>query len=315
MRAIGIREFGGPEKLQQISLPRPKPQRGELLLRIVAAGVNPVDCKIRAGLLRDAFPHALPLIPGWDAAGVIEEFGEGVSGYRKGDRVWACARRHAVHWGCYAEYARVPETGVAIMPSKLLFEEAAAMPLAGLAAYQALSADGGIGPDSTVLIHGAAGGVGHLALQLARDAGARVYGTAGPDSQSFVAGLGATAGIDYTREDFTDAIHRHCPDGVDVVLDTRGGQVLSRSYGVLKPGGRLVSLVEQPNAETAAQAGVRARLLEVEPDAEQLGLLAQRVDQGQLRPTVQKIFGLDQAAEAHRVQEAGHVRGKLVLNL
>src|SRR6185295_19631250 len=129
MRAMAIEEFGGPDKLRAMALPRPRPGRGELLVRAVAAGVNRVDCKIREGLLAEAFPHRFPLVPGWDVAGVVEEFGEGASGFRKGDRVFACARRETIQWGCYAEYVAVSERSLAPMPTKLLFEEAASVPL------------------------------------------------------------------------------------------------------------------------------------------------------------------------------------------
>jgi NADPH2:quinone reductase len=315
MRAIAIEAFGGPEQLRLMDLPRPVPGKGEILLRVVAAGVNPVDWMIREGRLRDSLPHTFPLIPGWDAAGVIEELGDGATRFRKGDRVWAFARKPTVQWGCYADYVAVPEAVAALMPSKLLFEEAAAIPQSGLTAYQGLFGDAELERESTVLVLGAAGGVGHLAVQLARHAGARVVGTGGSDSQSFILGLGATAAIDYTREKLADAVGRHCPDGVDLVLDTVGGDEQQQALAVVRRGGRLVSIVAPPDPEAAREHGVMARLHIVEPESEHLTLLARLVDGGKLQPRVQKIYPLAKAADAQTTSQAGHVHGKLVLNL
>ncbi len=315
MRAIAIEEFGGPEKLRQMSFARPRPAKGEILVRVVSAGVSPLDCGIRAGELRDRLDCRLPLIPGWDVAGAVEDFGEGARRFRKGDRVWAFAGKPQVQWGCYAEYVCVPESAVAAMPAKLLFEEAAAVPLAALAAQQALFGKPGVGAGSVVLVHGAGGGVGHFALQLARHAGARVVGTGSGAKQPFILGLGAELGIDYAKEDFVVALRRHFPDGVDLVLDAVGGQTLARSYELLKPGGRLVSLVETPDARLAAERGTRAEQLLVEPDGEQLAAIGALFDRKVLKVHVQKIYPLARAAEAHRALEDGHVQGKLVLNL
>lgn len=315
MRTMAISDFGGPEVLRAVDLPRPGPRRGEVLVRVVAAGVDPIDCRIRAGRLRDRLPHAFPLVPGWDVAGVVEEFGEDTGRFRKGDRVWACARKPTVQWGCYAEYVVLEESGVALMPQKLLFEEAAACPVSALTAFQALFDRPGLGPDSTVLVHGAAGAAGHFAVQLARNAGARVLGSASAADQAFVLGLGATAAIDDAAEDFEEAARRHCPDGVDLVFDTIGGDTLRRSVDVLRRGGRLVSVVDPPDEGRARDRGLQAQFVSVRPDAERLGLLARQVDRGDLRAEVQKIHSLSDAAEAHRTVEQGHVRGKLVLNL
>jgi NADPH2:quinone reductase len=315
MRAIAIEAFGGPEQLKLMDLPRPVPGRGEILLRVVAAGVNPVDWMIREGRLRDSLPHAFPLIPGWDAAGVVEELGDGATRFRKGDRVWAFVRKTPVQWGCYADYVAVPEAVAALMPSKLLFEEAAAVPQSGLTAYQSLFGDAELDRDGTVLVLGAAGGVGHLAVQMVRHAGARVLGTGSGDSQSFILGLGAAAAIDYSREKLADAVRRHCPEGVDLVLDTVGGDALRQALGVVRRGGRLVSIVEPPDVDAARERGVAARLHIVEPGAEHLTLLARLVDGGHLEPRVQKIYPLAKAADAQTRSQAGHVHGKLVLNL
>jgi NADPH2:quinone reductase len=286
-----------------------------VLIRVVAAGVNPVDVMVRQGRLQNEFPHAFPLIPGWDAAGVVEEFGEGAGRFRKGDRVWSYTRKPLVQWGSYAEYVAVPESSVALMPSKLLYEEAAAVPVAGLTAFQSLFGHRAIGSGASVLVHAAAGSVGGIAVQLARNAGARVIGTAGPENQDYIAALGAVA-VDYTAEDFADAVGRHFPDGVDLVIDGVGGEVTARSLAVIRRGGRLVALVDPPDLDAAAQRNVIAQNLISEPNSEQLGLLARMYEQGTLRqPHLQKIYPLAEAAEAQRVVAEGHVRGKLVLNL
>jgi NADPH2:quinone reductase len=315
MRVIAIEEFGGPGQLKATALPRPRPEKGEILIHVVAAGVNRVDCLIREGHLEGRFPHRFPLIPGWDVAGVVDELGEGATRFRKGDRVWALAMKPTLQWGCYAEYISVNESHVAHMPAKLLFEEAAAVPLAALTAQQCLFARPGLGANSTVLVHAACGGVGHFAVQLAALTGAKVYGTAGTANQPFLLGLGAAAGIDYTTDDFVSALGRHCPEGVDLVLDAVGGEVLERSYSVLKRGGRLVSIVDEPSAEAAARQGATAHSLIVKPDADQLAHFAALFDMKKLRTHVQKIYELARAAEAHRVLEEGHVQGKLVLNI
>ena len=246
---------------------------------------------------------------------MVEEFGERATHFRKGDRVWAFARKPTIQWGCYAEYVAVPEPSVAIMPSKLLYEEAAAMPMAGLAAHQALNGDSEIEPGCSVLIHGAAGGVGHLAVQLACAAGAKVYATASGERAAYLQQLGVKAAIDYTSEDFTETVRRLCPEGVDLVLDLVGGAVTTRSLDVIRPGGGLVSLVTAPDPEVARQHDIRVRLLGVTPSGEQLHQLARKVDRGELRPFLQRIFPLTSAAEAQTTVAAGHGHGKLVLNL
>lgn len=315
MRAMAIEEFGGPEKLKLMDLPEPHAGPGEVVVRAVAAGVNPVDWKIREGWLRGSFPHEFPVVPGWEVAGTIEEIGEGVSRFRKGERVFAYARKPVVQWGTYAELVAVPETGVAPMPSRLLFEEAAAVPLTGLTAYQSLFGSPGIGPGAVVLIHAGAGGVGHFAVQLAKNAGARVLATAGTSSQEFVLSLGAESVIDYTREDWSDAVDRLSPDGVDFVYDTLGGDTQKQSFDVLKPGGRLVSIVTPPDPALAKKRGVKAEYVFVEPSAAQLATLGGMCDAGKLKPSVQHIFPLADAAEAQDLSRAGHVHGKLVLAL
>jgi NADPH2:quinone reductase len=314
MRAVTIESFGGPERLRLADVPRPRPARDEVLVRTVAAGVNPVDWKIREGFLADRLPHAFPLVLGWDVAGVVEEIGEATSRFRKGDRVWAYARKPTVQWGTYAEFVAVREDHAALMPTRLLFEEAAAVPLAALTAYQALFGRGRVESGTSVLIHAAAGGVGHFAVQLAAAAGARVYGTASSANHPFILELGAIGAIDYTREDFRDGVRRMCAEGVDVVLDAVGGDTRQRSYDIMKKGARLISIVGEPDAADAARRGLRAEWLFVEPNGGQLSLLAREADRGRLRAR-SRIFPLAEAARAHADSQAGHVCGKLVLTL
>lgn len=312
---MAIDRFGGPDELHAVDLPVPRAGPGEVLIQIVASGVNPVDWKIVAGALDGHFPHRFPLVPGWELAGTVQDLGEGVIGLRRGERVFAYARKPVVQDGTYAEAIALPEASVAPVPRKLLWEEASGVPLAGLTAWQSLRVQGDVGPDRTVLVHAAAGGVGHLAVQLARDAGARVIGTASARNREFVLGLGAEEVIDYTREDFRDAVRRVCPAGVDVALDTVGGDTLERTFDVVATGGRLIGIVSPPDEGHARARGIRPDYVFVSPSGEQLRTLAALVDRGRLRPHVSRIYPLAQAADALRESQGGHVRGKLVLAL
>jgi NADPH:quinone reductase-like Zn-dependent oxidoreductase len=313
---MAIEEFGDPQRLRPMDLPRPRPERNEVLIRIVAAGVNAIDCRIRAGELRDLMRQAFPLICGWDAAGVVEELGENATRFRKGDRVWVYAIKPVVQWGCYAEFVAVPEEAAAPMPSSLLYEEAASVPLCGLAAYQALFEQKvAVGPGAAVLVLGAGGGVGQFAVELARNAGAKVVASASSTQQEFVMSLGAMVAVDYSKEDFREATRRHFPDGVDLVLDTVGGELPSQSLSVIKPGGGLVSLVDEPDEPAAQRAGVSARWIAARASAEQLTLLARLIDGKEVRTHVRKIYPLAEAAAAHADVEAGQGNGKVVLNL
>jgi len=315
MRTMAIEAFGGSDQLKPVDLPRPRPEAHEVLVRVVAAGVNPEDVAVREGRWKDLLPHEFPLVPGWDVAGVVEEFGDGTGRFRRGDRVWAVALKPTVQWGCYAEYVTVPEAHLAAMPTKLLYEEAASVPLAALTAFQCLFNHPGLGEESNVAIHSAAGGVGHFAIQLAKNAGAKVFGIGGTADQQFLLGLGATGAVDSERDDFTEGLRRLCPEGIDLVIDTVGGEMLHRSYSLLRPGGRLTSVVEQPDIERTRNQGASAEFFRLEPNAEQLGLIANLVDRKQLRTHVQKIYPLAAAAEAQEALTAGGVQGKLVLNL
>jgi NADPH:quinone reductase len=313
MRAVAIPHFGGPEVLAVVDLPRPKPGRGEILMRIVAAGVNPVDWKVRQGRLA-RLPHAFPLIPGWDAAGVLEELGEGCQRFRKGDRVFAYARKPFLQWGTYAEYVALPERHVALMPANLLFEEAAAIPCAALTALQALNRAGLAAGAGLVVLNGS-GGVGHFALQLARAAGATAIATTGPTNQEFVLAQGAAAAVDVSRDDVPAVVKKHLPDGADIVLDAIGGDDTARAIELVKPGGILVSVAGELDPEAARSRGIRFERISSEPSGEQLTILASHAERKRLRPHVQTIRPLAEARAAQEESRAGHVRGKLVLAL
>jgi len=313
VKAIAIQSFGGPERLAVAEIPQPRPGAGEILIRTVAAGVNPVDWKMREGNLA-RLPHAFPLIPGWDVAGVVDELGEGCHRFRRGERVFAYARKPFLQWGTYAECVAVPERHVAAMPASLLFEEAAAVPCAALTAHQALTR-AGLSRGATLLVLNGSGGVGHFALQLARIAGAHAIATAGSRNQEFVLNQGAEAAIDHTRDDLATAVKARFPEGVDVVLDAIGGPPLEHALDAVKPGGIVVSVVGQLDPEIAAARGARFEHISSEPSGEQLELFAAHAKRKTLRPHVQTIFPLERAADAQEESRAGHVRGKLVLAL
>jgi NADPH:quinone reductase-like Zn-dependent oxidoreductase len=234
MRAIGIREFGGRDKLELLELPDPKVPPDAVKIRVRAAGVNPVDWKIREGRSEPRFPHVFPVVLGWDAAGVVEDVGPGVDEVAPGDEVFAYCRKHFIGEGTYAEFVSVPVTFVARKPTTLSFEEAGAMPLAALTAYQALFFGAGLTAGETVLVYAAAGGVGSFAVQLALDAGADVIGVASEANREYVLGLGAYEVIDYTQGDVVAALRKFKPNGVDVVLDTIGGETLERSTDAVR---------------------------------------------------------------------------------
>jgi len=314
MKAVAIHAFGGPEVLAVMDLPRPRAERGEVLIRTLAAGVNPVDWKMREGRLSPGLPHGFPLIPGWDVAGVVDELGEGCQRFRKGDRVFAYARKPHVQWGTYAEYVAVAERHVALMPPNLLFEEAATIPCAALTAQQAL-AKAGLASGATLLVLNGSGGVGHFALQLARIAGARAIATAGPTNQEFVMSQGAEAGIDHTRDELGPAVTGRFPDGVDVVLDAIGGEPLKASLAIVKPGGVIASVVDVLDAAEVKARGVRFERISSAPSGEQLAAFAALAGRKKLKPHVQTIYPLADAARAQDESRAGHVRGKLVLAL
>ena len=310
MRAIQVEQFGPPDVLRVVELPCPVPGAGEVLVRVAAAGVNPVDWKVRSGASGNAFGEP-PYIPGWDLAGVVEATGPGVTGLTAGDQVFGMPRFPRLA-GCYAEYVAAPADQLARKPAELDWVEAAGLPLAGLTALQVLNL-AKVTSGQRVLVHAAAGGVGHLAVQLAKARGAWVAGTARADKHEFLRGLGADEAIDYTAVPFEEAVK-----DVDVVIDPLGGDTSFRSLRVLRPGGVLVLIVGRPSEEllaAAGEAGARCERHLVHPDGPGLARLADLARQGKLRVEVEHVFPLEQAARAHELGERGRTRGKLVLSL
>jgi NADPH:quinone reductase-like Zn-dependent oxidoreductase len=307
MRAIRQRMLGGPEVLELVEVPRPKPAPTEVLVRVRAAGVNPVDWKTRAG---GAYLGEPPFTVGWDVAGVVEEVGAGVTRFRPGERVFGMPRfpREAA---AYAEYATAPSRQLARVPDGLGDVEAAALPLAGLTAWQALVETAGVERGTRVLVLAAAGGVGHLAVQIAKARGAWVAGTARAEKHAFMRGLGVEVAIDYTSDDLA----KRLPGGVDAVLDAVGGEAALAALPALRDGGLVVTLSGASVARLREAAGdqVRVTSILVEPDRCGLEELAALVERGELRPHVERTFPLAQAGAAHELGETGRTTGKLVL--
>jgi NADPH:quinone reductase len=249
MKAMIINGFGGADRLQMAEVPTPTGQADEVLLRVAYAGVNPVDWKIREGMLEGLFPHRFPLVLGWDAAGTVAAVGTAVNNFEVGDKVYAYCRKPIVQWGTYAEYMAMASSAVAPMPANLTFAQGAAIPLTALTSWQALFDAGQLKAGQSVLIHAGAGGTGGMAIQFAKHAGATVFTTASAGNYEYVRSLGADHVIDYQRQSFVEVIKNKSPDGVDLAYVTVGGDVLRNSYRVMKPGGALVSIVEAPTSK------------------------------------------------------------------
>jgi NADPH:quinone reductase-like Zn-dependent oxidoreductase len=308
MKAVRIHSFGGPEVLSYEETPRPQVNPDDVLIKVHAAAINPVDWKIREGYLRGFIDYELPVTLGWDVSGVVEEVGGAVTDLRVGDEVYS--RPDITRDGAYAEYIAVRASEAAPKPRSLDHVQAASVPLAALTAWAALFDTADLQPGQTVLIHAAAGGVGSFAVQLAKWKGARVIGTASAANHGLLRELGADELIDYTAARFEEVAR-----GVDVVLDTIGGDTLERSWGVLRPGGVLVSVVAQPDEATAAQHGVRGASIFIQPDKSRLVKLAELIDAGHVRPEVSAVLPLAEARQAQELSQSGHVRGKIVLRV
>ncbi|HEV7469966.1 MAG TPA: NADP-dependent oxidoreductase [Pseudonocardia sp.] len=297
--------YGNPDVLEPTELPRPKVGPDEVLIKVRAASVNPIDWKVMAGGLDALLEIEFPAIPGWDVAGVLEEVGLDTPEFSVGDEVIAYARKDWVHGGTFAEYVSAPVRTVARKPAALDWDQAAGLPLAGLTAYQLLTRLG-TGKGDTVLVHAAAGGVGTLAVQIARVLGARVIGTASPANHDFLRSLGAEP-VEY-GDGLAERVRELAPDGVDVVADFVGG-VLDATRAVLAEGGRHGSVVDA----TVAEAG--GLYCWVRPDAAHLQFLADLADAGELTVPVARVFPLAEAADAFRLNQQGHGRGKIVVRV
>ena len=333
MRALVLTRYGGPEAAQLLDVPRPQPARGEVLVRVHAAGLNPVDYKTRDGMLKVVQRYPLPVVMGNELAGAVEALGDGVTSFKPGDRVFARMPKGAM--GGLAEYAVVPEQFLAKMPASIDFSTAAGVPLAGLTALQALRDELHVGLGSRIFIPGGAGGVGTFAIQLAKWLGAEVTTTASPRGRALVEALGADLVIDYTTERFEDQLR-----DMDGVFDLLGGETLIKSFGVVKRGGKVVSIAGMPEPETARKDlgrgvflqslfwlasyriravarkhGVTYRYLFMHPDGRELAELAALIDAATLKPVIDRVFPFQDVAEAFAYLESGRAKGKVVVEI
>lgn len=305
MKLARIHAFGGSDTLAFDEVPVPEPESDEVLVHIQAAGINPVDFKIREGDYPVVDASDLPVGMGRDVSGTVQRTGHAVQAFHEGDAVFAMA---ATGRGTYGEYVAVRADQLAAKPEQLDHVHAAAVPLAALTAWQGLFDHGHLRRGQRVLIHGASGGVGHFAVQFAHQAGAHVIASARAEDIRFLRGLGADECIDYRHQAFEDIV-----EDVDLVYDLIGGQTQQRSFQVLAAGGMLVSTLEPPSQDEAGKHHVRATRYTVQPNARQLAHIARLIDQGALQVVVQKTFDLIQAAAAQDYLESEHIRGKLVL--
>jgi NADPH:quinone reductase-like Zn-dependent oxidoreductase len=307
MRAAVYDEYGDADVLTVREHPDPPVGPDTVLVRARATSVNPVDWKIRKGFLQGAYPHHPPIIPGWDVAGVVEAVGPAViTGLEAGDEVYGYVRRDDVCWGTAAELVPAPQRTVARKPSSLSFEEAAAVPLAGLTAYQCLVEALDVQAGQRVLVHAAAGGVGRFAVQIALAQGANVVGTASPRNHESLRALGVEEVVDYTAGPVSEQLS----EPVDAVLDLVGGDALADAPKQVRDSSRIASVIE---ADTVLQLG--GRYVFVRPERDHLDALTRLVDEGGLQVEVAATYPLDRIAEAHRDSESGHTSGKIVVSL
>jgi NADPH:quinone reductase-like Zn-dependent oxidoreductase len=306
-RAVRLHHFGGPEQLRVEEVERPVPHDDEVVIRVEAASINPVDLKIRAGKVPMVRADQLPVVLGRDASGVVETCGTAAHTLRAGDAVFC-----SIGWdrGTHAELLLVKDVEMAAKPRRLDHIQAASVPLAALTAWQGLLDHGGLEPGQRVLIHGGAGGVGHFAIQIAKAKGAWVATTVSDRDVGFARELGADEVIDYRHQRFERAV-----SGIDVVLDLIGGETQERSWSVLHPGGIIVSTVREPDQDTARERQARGTRFLVEPNAAQLEAIARLIEEDKVRPSVAAVFTLDQVRDAHRALEQTHPRGKVVLRI
>jgi len=310
MKAAYYEKFGDLNQIKVGELDKPEPTEGEVLIKVKAAGVNPVDAAVARGMLKDAIPAEFPVIPGWDVAGVIEDRGYSARRFSKGDKVYAYARRPKIKHGTFAEYISIPESYVAKCPDKLSMDEAGGVPLTGLTAYQSIFDAGKLKGGETIMILGASGGVGSIAIQLANWKGATVIGVAGSSNQDYMKDLGADYTIDYSKGDVGEAVDDIAPDGIDMIFHCSRGDSLAQSHNRLKEGGRLISIT---NSDPKRRDDVHFQYVFVEPNATQLEHLSELADSDALKVPVSKTFKLDDAQKALQEIESLHTRGKTVI--
>lgn len=310
MKAALYDNFGNPDQIKIDDIEPPEIDEGEVLVRIEAAGVNPVDAGIQQGHLKSRLPHEFPIIPGWDLAGVIEERGFAARRFEVGDAVYGYARRPVVQWGTFAEYIVIPESYLAHQPKSILTTEAGAIPLTGLTAYQSIFDAGHLEEGQTILILGASGGVGSFAIQLAKIQGARVLGVASKSNHNYMKQLGADVTIDYQNEDIGEAAQKETPDGVDLIFDCTSGETLEQSLPALKKDGKLVSIL---NSGENLNPDIDFEYVFVEPNSSQLDTLRKLVDNDELEIHISKTYSLDETPEALTNIQQRHTKGKTII--
>ncbi|WP_027953342.1 NADP-dependent oxidoreductase [Halobacillus kuroshimensis] len=310
MKAVIIEQYGGREQLVEKEVPNPVPENKQVVVEVRATSINPIDWKLREGYLKDAVPFEFPIILGWDAAGVITEVGEDVKDFSPGDRVFA--RPDTTRFGTYAQYTAVDEHLLAPLPEGVTFEEAAAVPLAGLTAWQCLVDFSDIKEGDRVLIHAGSGGVGHYAVQIAKHLGAYVAATASGKNREWVEKLGVDRFIDYKEEDFSEVLQ-----DFDIVVDTLGGDIQEKSFQVLKEGGKLPSVVQPPDETKAVEKNIKTGFVWLEPSGEQLSKLGKMMEEGTLKSVIghELPFSQEGLREAHEISESHHAKGKIVVTM
>jgi len=313
MQAIVYDHFGGPEVLELREIAAPEPGSDEVLIDNHYTSVNPIDWKLREGLYASLLKFEFPVVPGWDVAGMISQAGSAVTKFSPGDRVFGMAVSDPIGIGAYAEQTLAREAVLAHVPESLSLRDAAAIPLVATAAHDALFRLGQITSGQRVLIHQGAGGVGCIAIQLAKAAGAFVYTTCSAANVEYVASFGADRVIDYRAEDFAQLIAASEPDGLDYVLDGVGGETFRKSHGLVKQNGILITMGDFPDAELAAGHGIRTAFLDSTASGTLLTEIAMQIDQGRMKLPEIVELPLAEAAEAQRRSQTGHVRGKIVL--
>ncbi len=315
MKAAYIEEFGGNEKIVLGELPDPEPAKGEVQIAIQYSSVNPVDWKIREGCLVSVFNCQFPLVLGWDAAGTIAKVGEGVTAWKEGDEVYAYCKKDPVQWGTFCEKVCVPESFVAAKPKSLTMAEAAGFPLVALTAWQVFFDFAGLQEGASILIHGGAGGVGSVAVPLARYMGCTVFTTASARNHDYLLERGASEVVDYNTESIADWADRREPDGFDLILDCVGGEALEMSYDRVRPAGHLITIAAPINHQRASKRHVRSASLIVRPSGAQLSEIAHLIDSGILPTPDITEMPLDEIKEALDKNREGHTRGKIVIKI
>ena len=308
MKAVVIHSYGGPEVLKVEDVPRLVPKEDEILIRVIAASVNPVDVAIRKGYLAELIGNKFPLILGMDASGIVEKTGAKITKFKEGDPVYAFFTLASE--GGYAESVTAKENEVASKPKAVTYTQAAAVPAAGSTAWQVLVDVAKLGTGQTLLIHGGSGGVGHLAIQIAKARAAKVIATASTTNQDFIKKMGADVAVDYTKTKFEEVAK-----DVDVVLDMVGGETLKRSYGVVKRGGILISIADDVDQKELDAHRIRGVAFRCEPKASVLEDLAKLIDAKKIMPVVSQTFPLSEVAKAQEQIATSHTRGKIVLQI